>query len=211
MRTAFLVDGFNLYHSLVAAGDVLQSGRTRWLNLDALCRELLPALNRRAVLEKVYYFAAPPDHMEQSRPGSLDRHRTYLAALESRGVAIELGRFKGKPKTCRSCATPAIWFEEKETDVAIAVRMLTLLWTRSCDAVVLVSEDSDLSPALREARSRFPDRPVFCAFPFGRGSKELRLLATRCFRIRKKRYAAHQFPQIVEHPDGFRVFRPPAW
>ncbi|MCC6652835.1 MAG: NYN domain-containing protein [Candidatus Eisenbacteria bacterium] len=156
MRVAFLVDGFNLYHSLDAACRALSGQSTKWLDLVSLCRELLPQIHHSARLESIHFFSAPPDHMEQARPGALDRHRAYIAA-------------------------------------------------------VLVSADSDMAPALREAARSFANRPIYCGFPFGRGSKELRTLARQCFRIRKERYAGHQLPETLTLADGSQIRRPASW
>ena len=95
--------------------------------------------------------------------------------------------------------------------MAIAVRLLDLLWSEQCDAAVVVSADSDLAPAFRAASRRFPERPVFACFPYARSTDELRLLAHRVFRLRKERYAAHQLPDPVVTPDGREIRKPAAW
>jgi len=50
-RTAFVIDGFNVYHSLVDASKALglpdESG-TKWLNLRALCESYLPVFGSDA-------------------------------------------------------------------------------------------------------------------------------------------------------------------
>ncbi len=46
--------------------------------------------------------------------------------------------------------------EEKRTDVNIAVYMLDDAYQGRCDRIVLVSGDSDLVPAIRMVRARFP-------------------------------------------------------
>jgi hypothetical protein len=39
-RTAFIIDGFNLYHSVVDAGEHLDVS-TKWLDISALCDSYL--------------------------------------------------------------------------------------------------------------------------------------------------------------------------
>lgn len=46
--------------------------------------------------------------------------------------------------------------EEKRTDVSISAHMLDDAYQGICDHMVLVSGDSDLVPALRMVRARFP-------------------------------------------------------
>ncbi len=210
-RVAFLVDGFNLYHSLEAASRQLDGAPTKWLDVPALCRGFLPQIGGGAHLEAVHYFTSPANHVEQVKPGAIERHAAYVRALRACGVHVELGKFKEKWRTCPACGERIVSHEEKETDVAIAVRFMQLLWRDRCDCVVLLSADSDLSPAIREASHSFPDVPVDCCFPFARGSQELKSLARRCYRIRKERYLRHQLPDVVALPDGARVRRPEGW
>ncbi len=211
IRTTFLIDGFNLYHSLIEAQVALGGRGTRWLDLRALCRSFLSNVSVEARLTEVVYFSALARHREAFDPAVVLRHRAYLDCLSSTGVRIELGRFKEKRGACRRCHEPIIRHEEKETDVALGIEILDQFWMDRCDTLVLVTGDSDLSPALRLARRRHPQRSVFCAFPYGRIGFELRALATGSFRIRAERYALHQLPDPVELPDGRKVRKPTGW
>ncbi len=210
-RVSFLVDGFNLYHSLKDASRALGGAGTRWLDLRALCSLYRAQIGGGAQVGEVYYFTSPADHMEQFSPGTIERHNAYLRALRATGVVVELGKFKEKRRRCVHCGEQMIMHEEKETDVAIAVRLLELLWADKCDAVAIVSGDSDLSPAIREAKRSFSQRDVYCLFPFGRSSEELRMLAAATFKIKKERYHEHQLPDPYVLGDGTRIAKPAGW
>jgi len=210
-RVAFLYDGFNLYHSLREASRDTGGAGTRWLDLVGLSRSLLPALGGNAQLLRVHYFTAIAGHADKLSPGARTRQLTYLEALRATGIVIELGHFKSRRWTCSNCGSHSHRYEEKETDVAIAVRLLDLLWSGQCDAVVVVSADSDLAPALRSAALRFPDRPVYSCFPYARSTDELRELAARVIRLRKERYVAHQLPDPVVAPNGRAISKPASW
>lgn len=59
-RTSFVIDGFNVYHSLVDASKALglpDERGTKWLNLRALCESYLPLFGSDATLAGVHYFA----------------------------------------------------------------------------------------------------------------------------------------------------------
>jgi uncharacterized LabA/DUF88 family protein len=155
-RTAFLLDGFNLYHSLLEAQSALGGRGTRWLDMRSLCRSMLSQVSVDARLSEVVYFSALARHREATDPYAVARHRAYIECLRTTGVRIELGRFKQKHGACRHCGTPIVRHEEKETDVAIGIELLDQFWTQRAEAVVLVTGDSDLSPALRLARRRHP-------------------------------------------------------
>lgn len=210
-RTAFLVDGFNLYHSLRAAGAALGGASTKWLDLRALCASYLHLVGEEAILERVYYFSALATHLESLKPDLTQRHRILIDALEANGVAVQLGRFKAKTTKCRNCGEISIRHEEKETDVAIGTKLLELLYTRQCEAVIIVSGDTDLAPAVRTAVRLFAGANVAFAFPYARKSGELARLSRRSFTISKEAYRRHQFADPLVLADGRILRKPPAW
>lgn len=211
VRTAFLVDGFNLYHSLRDAQRDLSGGGTRWLDLRAFCASFLPHLGPTHRLGSVHYFSAIATHLEARKPELTVRHRRYLECLRATGVVVELGHFKEKRVRCPGCGEMIRRHEEKETDVALGIRLVELLWLGRCDAVFLVTGDSDLTPALRTARLNFPTLPLYCGLPYGRSSFDLRNAVDVCFKIRKERYAACQLPSPFRLADGRCVEKPAHW
>lgn len=210
-RTTFLVDGFNLYHSLREAQLALGGQTTRWLDLRGLCASYLPHIDRRATLESVYYFSALAHHLERSKPGVTRRHESYIRCLRASGVIVEMSKFKRKDIACRNCRVLLVRYEEKETDVAIAVRLLELFAQGACETAVIVSGDSDIVPAIRCARRLYPTNKLFACFPFNRQSLELRTLCHGAFQVTKEAYRRHQFPQPFRTSDGTIVPMPPGW
>ena len=89
-RVCFLVDGFNVYHSIIEALKINPTASMKWLDFQAFCSSFLPLISRDATLEKVFYFSASADF----RPDKAARHAILVAALRSTGVAVQLGRFK---------------------------------------------------------------------------------------------------------------------
>ncbi len=75
-RTAFLVDGFNLYHSLRTAGYELGMD-VRWLNLHSLLSSYLSAIGMNTRLASIHYFSALAHHLEERQPGVTHRHRRW--------------------------------------------------------------------------------------------------------------------------------------
>ena len=213
VRTVFLVDGFNVYHSAKAAQRRLPAGTsTRWLDLHSLLRSCLQSVGRQATLEAIYYFSALAHHRDHFRPGTTARHRIYIEALQSTGVRVEFGRFKYKEVWCDTCKQKTPTHEEKETDVAIACRLLEVFQSNKCDAAVLVTGDTDLAPVVRTAQNLHPARPIFFAFPFARQNQELKqLVPGRTFKLRAQRYVQHQFSEPLILPGGRALSKPAHW
>ena len=86
MRTRFLVDGFDLYHSLIDASRALDGAGTRWLDLFGFCRSSLYLLGGDARLEGVHYFSALASHLEPLKPDATVRHLAYIECLRTTGV-----------------------------------------------------------------------------------------------------------------------------
>ena len=101
--------------------------------------------------------------------------------------------------------------EEKETDVALAAKLLEVLYRDECETAVLVTGDTDIAPAVRTAAALFPLKRVCFAFPFGRKNKELAKLVSTAFRISKEAYANHQYPDPLVLKSGKVIPKPPKW
>jgi uncharacterized LabA/DUF88 family protein len=208
-RTAFIVDGFNLYHSIREAHQDNPALTTKWLNLSGLCTSFLPLISKDARLEGVYYFTAFAFHLND--PAVIERHKDYIKCLEDTGVQVSLSRFKEKQITCDFCNRVFIRHEEKETDVAVASKLLELVYTDCCDTVVLLTGDTDLAPAVKLTKQARPDKKVIFAFPYGRKNTQLSQIAPGSFKIKAQTYAKHQFNNPYTLKDGTLVNKPLTW
>ncbi|MEU8949692.1 NYN domain-containing protein [Streptomyces sp. NPDC048489] len=197
------VDGFNLYHGLHEK----YGRRFLWLDLEKLARTLRP----RDQLVKVKYFTASV----MNDPGALSRQDAYLQALPARsGDTVEIikGRYQAKQKTCRQCGSQWTHYEEKETDVNIAVSLVADVATKAATSALIISADSDLAPAVRKAKSLAPGTHILAAFPPKRFSNELKTLMSASFPIGRAKFAGAQLPDEVTDPvTGHIIGRPAKW
>ena len=210
MRTAFLVDGFNLYHSLREAARDNNMGRsgTKWLNISSFCTASLHLINKNAKISFIHYFSALAKHI---KPQDVHlRHRTFIEALEHTGVDVHLGRFKSKEVYCSKCKSFHIRYEEKETDVAIAVMLTRLCLLNDVDTVVLITGDTDVAPAVRMVKSCCPEKKIWFCFPYKRKNNELVKLSDGHFSMTLKSIRKHQFPESVN--TGMKtILKPEKW
>lgn len=212
----FIVDGFNLYHSAKRAAWELKI-TTKWLNIHGLCSSLIhvvsQVLGERTALKNIYYFSALADHLEGSHPGITGRHKAFIRCVKDTGIVVELSRFKPKEIKCpyRQCGRTFVKHEEKETDVAMALKLIEVLLTDECDAVVLMTGDTDLAPAVRTAQRLFPTKRILFAFPPYRKNRELATLAPGSFRFRTTQLAKYQFPDPYITQTGLVIRKPHNW
>jgi uncharacterized LabA/DUF88 family protein len=211
-RVTILVDGFNLYHSIVQAQQDNGGRCVKWLDLRALCESFLPAIRlQRGVstaLERIYYFSALPKH--RSHEQQL-RHSLYMRCLAGSGIEVCLGRFKSKSVRCPICNKESIRHEEKETDVAIATRLFEVCYADDSDSIVLLTGDTDVAPTVRTCNRLFPAKFICFAFPYKRQNRELKQLSPGSFNISHEAYLKYQFVNPLILPDGIRVTKPLSW
>ena len=196
------VDGFNLYHGL---RDKYRH-RYLWLDLEHLVGRLRP----QDRIVAVRYFTA----LVRDDPAALARQRAYLDALRAQSNAVEiiLGRYQVKTLICRRCGSVWTSYEEKETDVNIAVSLVADAAAAASDLALIISADSDLCPAIRTARSVNPGRRLIAAFPPRRSSFEIRSLIPGAFTIAAADLRNSLLPETVSDPAIGRSYkRPGKW
>lgn len=154
-RVVCFIDGFKLYHAIAR----LKRPHLKWVNLRDLARLYVRPTSQR--LEAVYYFSAYADWL----PDAKRRHEAFVRAQEAHGVAPVMGKFKSKERWCSRCRRASQGHEEKETDVNIALNLLDGAYRDAYDHALLVSRDSDLMPALRMLRERFPETGLTLVAP----------------------------------------------
>ncbi len=155
-RVICLIDGLNLYHAITA----LARPELKWVDLRNLSKVFLKSHSEE--LCGVFYFSAYAEHVSES---SQKCQKAYIRALELIGVVPILGHFKEKTRKCPSCSHRWIGHEEKETDVNIALLLLNLAYQNIFDRALLISNDSDLAPAIRMARKHFPQKRITSISP----------------------------------------------
>lgn len=210
-RVAFVVDGFNLYHSLRSASKGRNPVPARWLNLRALCESHLHVIGGGATLSSIFYFSAIAKHLEARKPGVVGRHEDYAEALRGSGIVVEFARFLPKDVHCPHCRQAFVKHEEKQTDVALGVKILELALEGKTETIVVVSGDSDLIPAIRTTRRLFPNLSIWMAFPAGNGGKQLKKATHGAFTFSTAQYAAHQFSDPVALASGVKLNKPARW
>lgn len=206
-RIVFFVDGFNLYHAL----DYLQTGPDhfkyrpyKWLNLYKLASLFVGS---KDTLQDVLLFTA----FATWDPAKVARHKLFIRANESVGVTVVLGEFKRKDKRCRLCGQRYSTFEEKQTDVNIALALLQYAIMDRYDRAVIVSGDTDLIPAIKSVRSTFPAKQIGVILPIGKSSEDLIRLADFRHKMREQHLSSCRFPNQLTLPDNSVLNCPDSW
>ncbi len=197
------IDGFNLYHGL------RDRFRHRYLWLDLV--KLVTRLRPNDSLNGVKYFTA----MVRNDPPAQARQLDYLSALSVHSgplLQIVRGRYQARNVSCRQCGSSWTSYEEKETDVNIAVSLVADAAAGAADVALLISADSDLCPAIRTARAVAPTLGMIAVFPPRRNSFEIRSLVPAAFQLAQVDIRNSLLPTVVIDPStGAKYQRPVKW
>lgn len=178
-RSTIFIDGSNWFHGLRKLGLDYRD-----LDYPRLAAKLLM---RRRLVEIRYYIGQLTDDLRRIR-----RQQRVLAELRRQGIVVRLGRVERNAmapennpvarqlrdllgaaagtmapelasELARLSAKSIPYYVEKQTDVRIAVDLVSMAYRDSYDVAYLLSADGDFVPAVAEAR-RIGKR-VFAASP----------------------------------------------
>lgn len=199
-RVNIYVDGFNFYFGL-------RSKRWKkyyWLDLVKFFETFI---KEHQQLEHIYYFSAI-----QKNRGKSDRQDLFFSAnkINSRFTLI-LGKFLRKNKEIDG--HKYVVYEEKQTDVNIAVEMIRNVVQDKCDVSIIVSADSDLIPPIRLIRELDENHRIFVYFPPKRYSRDLEDHCDARFNLERyeTRFKSSLLPDVIELKNGYKIKRPESW
>ncbi len=200
-RVVAYIDGFNLYFGLKS-----KSWRKYyWLNVQALAQNILKPDQKLQITKYFTSRIKSPDDKKE-------RQSDYLEALETLNHCnLFFGKYLMSKTKCRNCGYIYSKPSEKETDVNIAVELLSDAVTDKYDEAMLISGDSDLAPAIKRAKELMPDKRIIVAFPPNRVSKELKKVADAYFFISESKFKKSLFPDEIIKKDQYKLIKPQLW
>ena len=137
-RVRVYIDGFKLYHAICTFHD----DRLKWINFFKLSESFLRQGER---LDQVNFFTAVLNWNHEKQK----RHRNFLEACKAVGVNVHEATFKQSTRFCADMDRHCRFYEEKQTDVGIAVRLVADALQRRFERAILITADSDQIPTAR--------------------------------------------------------------
>ena len=207
MATTVYIDGFNLYYG------ALRGTPHKWLDLESLCRRLLP----KDEITRIRYFTARITARPQD-PQQAQRQETYFRALRTLPlVSIHYGHFLTRavrmpltePGRYGQRTAEVLRTDEKGSDVNLASHLLLDGFQGACNTAVVVTNDSDLRVPIRIAEQELgltvgvinPHLPEF-------RSRALR--GTFFKQLRTSALASSQLPEVLVDTHG-EIRKPTGW
>lgn len=228
LRTRIYIDGYNLYYGC------LKGTPYKWLDLMTLFEQhvlLSSAPDASSLLPlAIKYFTAKIKEQAARALDSVSSQARYHTALRKRYPdRIELieGYYslthsKARlvdhiaPNTwARDCVQVLVWkLEEKQSDVNLALQAYHDAITGAVDQVVIVTNDTDIAPALQMIRTHTAVR-IGLVVPARTGLREpntelVRLAHWTRSHITERELASAQMPRVIlggKHP----TIKPESW
>ena len=203
MKTNVIVfiDGFNLYHAIKVNP---KYHKYKWLDLTKLAN-LYITKNEKVV--DILYFTA----LAMWNPKKVKKHKLFIRANELKGVHVIYGEFKKRDKYCNLCKRRYQTFEEKQTDVNIAIQLFKLSIENKYDKAIIISGDSDLLPSINAVRKTFPNKQIGVIIPIGRRAEALKQACDFYMKMKEKHLSSATFKQNVKINDNEFLVCPPEW
>lgn len=172
LRTRIYIDGYNLYYGC------LKNTSLKWLDIQVLFEkhilpsilvtkdgqpakiELLP-LSIKFFTAKILEKAAKADDsvacqakyhnaLKKKYNGQIDLIEGYYSLIEAKAKIVDVDKPNTSPKDCQEIT---VWkLEEKQSDVNLALQAYHDAITGAVDHVVIVTNDTDIAPALKLIR-----------------------------------------------------------
>lgn len=207
MKTFVYIDAFNLYFGAVRGTPF------KWLNIDQLCRIVLP----RHEITQIKYFTARVNARPYD-PDQPTRQATYLRALATiPNLTVYCGHLLthtvtmplAYPAPGQNAYVEVFKTEEKGSDVNLATQLLHDAHCNRFECAVIMSGDSDLLMPLRIVKDDL-HKPVGVVNPQHIPCKVLQNHATFYKHIRKSALIKSQFPSTMKDAKG-NFSKPGGW
>jgi len=200
-KVIVFIDGFNLYHAIK---DQRTYHKYKWLDLSKLA-SLYVTKNERIV--DILYFTA----LATWNQSKVKKHKLFIKANEFRGVRTIYGVFKKRDKYCNLCKRRYQTFEEKQTDVNIAIQLFKLSIENKYDKAIIISGDSDLLPSIDAVRKTFPSKQIGVIIPIGRRAEALKQACDFYMKMKEKHLFSSTFDQKIKINQNEYLECPPSW
>lgn len=201
-RVIVYVDGFNFYYGLKSRS----WKKYYWLDIVKFFSSFLKPHQE---LVEVNYFSAIPDNRGQQQ-----RQDSFFSANKENAIfKLHLGKFLKKSISCRSCKATHFTYEEKESDVRLATKMISDVVNDRCDVSILGSADSDLIPPIEFIKNHKPSQKIFVHFPPDRESSNLIKLCDLYIKLERHehRFSSCMLEEEITLSSGFKIKKPVSW
>jgi uncharacterized LabA/DUF88 family protein len=157
-KVVLLVDGMNIFHS------IKQNVGNQYLDLDIL-KLSKKLIKENEDISQIELFAAL--FVGESKIAQIQRKFIYKNSL-TQLINLHLGIYRERTIDCKICGNKLVYYQEKYTDINIALAILKYSTDQSIKKIYLLSADDDFKPAINAFMSVAQNKQIVKVSPPGR-------------------------------------------
>jgi|GEM_PF-953639 len=159
-KVNFIIDGMNVFHA------VKDKFGINLLNIDL--NKLVKHISRKDEnILSIKFFVSPfvgSTNIAQIQREFIERNSKLS------NVHLKLGVFRKRLINCQKCANRVVHYQEKHTDINIALEISRSAIDTSIDKIYLITADDDFKPAIASFNQIAPNKKFVRVLPPGRFS-----------------------------------------
>ena len=102
-------------------------------------------------------------------------------------------------------------YEEKQTDVNIAIHLFRLAIQNKYDKAFVISGDSDLIPSIKAVQNTFPQKILGVIIPIGRRAELLKQTCDFHMKLKEKHLQSSLFEKEIDIGNNKKLICPSNW
>lgn len=211
-KVVFYVDGFNFYFGLKEMSKSQPDWRKfYWIDIVKFFSRFLQEDEELVVVN--YFTARPKSSGKRIRQDML---MNCNKAISGNLLKLYYGKYQDKSMKCRAddgCGKEYMHWEEKQSDVSLAIKIVEDCHNKICDKVILVSGDSDFLPPLKLMKKYYPQIELAVFFPPCKYTSSIVNLGVNTLGLdrNKSRWNQALLPEIIELENGKKYRKPTEW
>ena len=211
-RVIFYVDGFNFYFGLKEMSKHQADWRKfYWIDLVKFFERFLKEDEELVVVN--YFTARPKNTGKRIRQDML---MNCNKAINGDKLKLHYGKYQDKSMKCRAtdgCGKEYMHWEEKQTDVSLAIKIVEDCHNKLCDKIILVSGDSDFLPPLKLVKNYHSEINLTVFFPPCKYTKSIVDLGIETLGLdrNKSRWNHALLDDIIQLENGKIYRKPTEW
>lgn len=228
-RVNVYIDGFNLYYVLkhhIKKDNQPWEESIKWCNLKTLVQW---HLSEQEELWEIYFFTADSWLLDTKKRGIIYQKalnhvniniikwkysqisRTYISKMP---VIAFLLQFESSKKILKKYLPKILkykTYEEKRTDVNIAVKIVEDAFLDKYDTAIIMSGDSDIIPAIETVKRNFKDKNFTTLWLTGTKGQSIRNRCDTHISIWYKKMKANMLPYNISLKSWEKISIPKEW
>ena len=158
IKVVFIVDGLNLFHSVVNTLGLQNS----LIDIEKLCKTIIL---KNEEIKSIDYFTS---YFKEDSHTAILQRKLIRKNSNSKIINLNFGLLRPRSIICKYCFNEIKYFKEKYTDVNIAVKLMEKFNEPNLKKIYFISADTDFAPLIQKLSNQLNVPKIVRVSPIGR-------------------------------------------